>query len=231
MASSWLYLCEPERSQRSLRPEIGERDLERRRAGDQDHVISYSHLAQRRTRSQQSLSRDLAQPAPGPVALDRALDCPADRHADPALRLLGRNGEPDQRPPAVEAPAADSRLEVRPPTDPRAPLHLQCASYGATSLELGQPRAALATAIAEHADPATSAHPAQESVDAPAIPFLGLIGPFDRASVAEAMRPTCDTASITSLCARRPCGITSRPHCLRYTGPDRKSTRLNSSHV
>src|SRR6266851_928222 len=122
-AWSWLYLGEPERSQRSLRPEVGERDLERRRAGDQDHVISYSHLAQRRTRSEDSFADDLAEPSPGPVACDRALDPPAHRHADPTLGQLGGNGEPDQGAPAVEPPTADGGLEVRPPANPQTTLH------------------------------------------------------------------------------------------------------------
>src|SRR5579864_9471073 len=74
---------------------------------------------------------------------------------------------------------------------------------------LGQPLATLAAAVAEHADSASGAHPAQETVDAPAVPFLGLVGAFDRASVPDARSATGDTGSITSSCPHWPCGIHS----------------------
>src|SRR5579864_4785785 len=89
---------------------------------------------------------------------------------------------------------------------------------------LGQPLATLAAAIAEHADSASGAHPAQETVDAPAVPFLGLIGPFDRASVPDAQTLIGDTGPITSSCAGWPCGI-HRP--VLYSPPG--SLRPNSS--
>src|SRR5467141_276564 len=107
IASSWLDLGKPERCQRSLRLQIGERNLERRRAGDQDHVISYSHLAQGRIRAQQLRPRDLTEPAPSAVAVDRALDRPADRHPDPAFRLGAGYGEANQGLAGVKTPAAD----------------------------------------------------------------------------------------------------------------------------
>src|SRR2546422_8505426 len=62
----------------------------------------------------------------------------------------------------------------------------------------GEPLSAFSAAIAKHASSALGAHPAQKAMDAPAIAFLGLIGPFDRASVAEATNDPCDTGSITS---------------------------------
>ena len=60
-----------ERGRVSLRHQIGERDLQRRRAGDQDHVISYSHAGERRISAGQALPCHLAQAAPGPVAVHR----------------------------------------------------------------------------------------------------------------------------------------------------------------
>jgi hypothetical protein len=44
-------------------------------------------------------------------------------------------------------------------------------------------------------------------MDAPAVPLLGLIGAFDRASVPDAQPTIGDTGSITSSCAGGPCGI------------------------
>src|SRR5712691_7448079 len=117
VASSSGQLGEPERSQRSLRLQVGERHLERRRAGDQDHVISYSHLAQGRIRFDQPASRHLAQAPPGAVALDRGLDPPADGHADAAFHRGAGNGKSDQGAAAVEPLAADRRLKVRTPTE------------------------------------------------------------------------------------------------------------------
>ena len=64
----------------------------------------------------------------------------------------------------------------------------------------------LAAPVLQHTCPAAGAHPAQEPVHAPAIPFLGLIGAFDRASVPEPIPATSDTHCITSsraLCALR----------------------------
>src|SRR2546423_14085784 len=85
--SSWLELGEPERCQRSLRLQVGERHLERRRAGDQDHVISYSHLEERRTNTEQGPPGHLTEAPAGPVALDRSLDRAADRNAAPRIAL------------------------------------------------------------------------------------------------------------------------------------------------
>src|SRR5436853_7759145 len=75
-ASSWLELGEPERSQRHLRLQVGERKLQRRRAGDQDHLISYSHLTQRRIKPGQAKPGHLPEPSRSPVARDRELDHP-----------------------------------------------------------------------------------------------------------------------------------------------------------
>jgi len=64
----------------------------------------------------------------------------------------------------------------------------------------------LAAPVLQHTCPAAGAHPAQEPMHPPAIPFLGLIGAFDRASVPEPIPATSDTHCITSsraLCALR----------------------------
>ena len=60
---------------------------------------------------------------------------------------------------------------------------------------------------------------------APTVSFLGLIGSFDRASVAEASRTPCDTGPITSSFAQRPCGIHSP---VLYSPPG--SRRANASN-
>src|SRR5438477_2542673 len=189
--SSWLELGEPERSQRRLRLQVGERHLERRRAGDQDHVISYSHEAQRRIRSEQSGPGHLPKPPAGAVALDRALDAPADGHSHPAFGRRARDRESDQGTSAVEALAADRRLEIGAPTKAE------------TTFDLGQPLPALTTPVAQYADAASGAHPAEEPMHAAAVSLLGLVGAFDRASVPEARRATGDTRPITSSRARR----------------------------
>ena len=62
----------------------------------------------------------------------------------------------------------------------------------------GQPLSPFSAAVTKHAGSAPRAHPAQEAVNAPAVTFLGLIGPFDRASVAEGNGSTNDTGPITS---------------------------------
>src|SRR4030081_3908434 len=82
---SLLQLGEPESRLSSLVVELGERHDKCRRAGDQDHVISYSHSTKRRIRSKELRPGSLAQPASRAVACDRALDVPAHGHADPAL--------------------------------------------------------------------------------------------------------------------------------------------------
>src|ERR1700730_8523940 len=50
---SWIQLREPERCLRRLLAQVGERYVEGRRSGDQNHVISYSQAGQRRIRSEQ----------------------------------------------------------------------------------------------------------------------------------------------------------------------------------
>src|SRR4029077_274326 len=86
-AGSWslVQLGEPERSLFGLFAKVGERHFERGRAGDQDHVISYSHPGQRRIRVEHDSARQLAQPAPRAVAIDRALERPADGDAHAAV--------------------------------------------------------------------------------------------------------------------------------------------------
>jgi len=74
----------------------------------------------------------------------------------------------------MEPFAAYGLLKVRAPAKPGRALDLW-----------RQPLAALAPAVLEDASSAPGAHPAHEAVDAPAIPFLGLVGPFDRASIPE----------------------------------------------
>ena len=74
----------------------------------------------------------------------------------------------------MEPFAAYGLLKVRAPAKPGGALDLR-----------GQPLAALAPAVAQDARSAAGTHPAQKAVDAPAIPFLGLVGPFDRASIPE----------------------------------------------
>src|SRR3989442_8806351 len=201
--SSWLELGEPERSQRRPRLQVGERHLERRRAGDQDHVISYSHLVQGRISTQQPGACDFAQAAPRTVPGYRPLDRPADCDADARLDRLARHGETAQGSPAVNPPATDRRLEVRAPAQPQSSLHTERAPRDPCHRRRewrlrGQPLSAFSAAIAKHPCPTPSAHPAQEAMDTPAIAFLGLICPFDRASVAEPTNHPCDTGSITS---------------------------------
>jgi len=99
----------------------------------------------------------------------------------------------------VKAPALDRRLKLGAPAKARV------------ALDLRQPRAALAAPVAKHPRSASRAHPAQESMDAPAVSFLGLVGAFDRASLPAAgpspVDLTYDTASITSSRDHMPCGI------------------------
>src|ERR1700693_1162479 len=61
---SWVQLREPERCLHGLLAKVGERYLEGRRSGDQNHVISYSQAGQRRIRSEQLDARQLANPTP-----------------------------------------------------------------------------------------------------------------------------------------------------------------------
>src|SRR5205807_4162466 len=100
------------------------------------------------------------------------------------------------------APAAHCRLEVRAPAQSQSFLHVECMHATRKRRRerplRGQPLSALSAAIAKHPSSALGAHPAQKAVDAPAIAFLGLIGPFDRASVAEPNGQTSDTACVTS---------------------------------
>jgi len=70
-------------------------------------------------------------------------------------------------------------------------MEVRAPAKARVALDLGQPRAALAAPAAQHALPASCAHPAEETVDPPAVSFLGLVGAFDRASLPEAPRATC----------------------------------------
>ena len=186
------HLCKPDRSQRSFSLQVGEGDFQRRWAGDQDHVIWYSRAKHGRIRGEQGLPRQLSHPPARAASLHRSLDLPADGDAYPGMRRRAGHGKADQGTPAVEPLAADGRLEVSPPAKPDAALHLP----------LGQALSALATPAAQHTLPAAGAHAAEKAVDAAAIPFLGLIGPFDRANIAEAKESPGDTGRITSLHAR-----------------------------
>jgi len=85
----------------------------------------------------------------------------------------------------MEPLAAYRLVEISAPPKPRG------------ALDLGQPLAALAPAITQNASSAARAHPAEKPVDSAAVPLLGLIGSFDRASVPEPKPAPCDTAAIT----------------------------------
>jgi len=104
----------------------------------------------------------------------------------------------------VETPSRDGGLEVGAAAKPETALDWELRLR---ALSLGQPLAALAAPAAQHAGATAGAHPAQEAVDAAAVPFLGLVGPFDRASIPDDEKPTRDTAAVTSSCAQLPCGI------------------------
>ncbi len=99
----------------------------------------------------------------------------------------------------METPSRDGRLEVGAAAKPETALDWELRLRAA----LGQPLAALAAPAAEHARAAAGAHPAQEAVDTAAVTFLGLVGPFDRASIPDDEKPTRDTAAVTSSCAQR----------------------------
>jgi hypothetical protein len=98
------------------------------------------------------------------------------------LGSLSRHGEGDQPGPAVKPLAAKNRLELGATAEAEAPFYLRRPGRRRSD----QPLSAFAAAVAEHVGSAAGAHPAQESVHAPAVPFLGLICSFDRASLAEA---------------------------------------------
>jgi len=100
-----------------------ERELERRGASDQDHVISYSQAAQRRISAEQFDASQLAQAAPGQIALDRALERAADCDTDAVLRARAGNRKSDQAPAAEDSLAVDRSLELALPAEPVTPLH------------------------------------------------------------------------------------------------------------
>ena len=95
----------------------------------------------------------------------------------------------------MEAKAFDGGLELGAPAKARV------------ALDLGQPLSALAAPVAKHSRSASRAHPAEESMDPPAVPFLRLIGAFDRASLQKHEPGASDTVSITSSRVDVPCGI------------------------
>jgi hypothetical protein len=84
-------------------------------------------------------------------------------------------------------------------------LELGAPAKARVALDLGQPLAALAAPVAEHSRSASRAHPAQESVDAPAVPLFGLVGSFDRASLQNDRTFADDSVSITS--SRAQCAL------------------------
>jgi hypothetical protein len=124
-AATWssVQLREPERSQFRLGDEIGERNLERSRSSDQNHVISYSHTGKRRISAQQANSGQLTQAALRSVAVHGTLDHPTHGHTHSAGWLRAGNCESDQRPTAVKPLAAHCGLEVAFAAQPKAPLH------------------------------------------------------------------------------------------------------------
>jgi hypothetical protein len=83
--------------------------------------------------------------------------------------------------------AAYRLVKIRTPAKPRGALDLRRQSL-----------AALAPAGTQNALSTARAHPAQETVNAPAISLLGLIGALDRASVQEPKLAASDSGSITS---------------------------------
>ena len=177
-AGSRAQFREPERRLFRLGDKIGESNFQRCRARDQDHVIPYSHPAERRISAEQLQPSQLAQPAASPISVDRALERPADRDADPALVMLTGHSEGDHGSAAVKPFAADRSLELGLPAQPEAPLHCRLG---------GQPEAALASAVLHNAHSAACAHPAQESVHATAIPLLGLEGSLDGVPLQESL--------------------------------------------
>jgi hypothetical protein len=151
--SSWGQFRKPEHSLLRLRAQVGERYFKRRRAGNQNHVISYSHSVQRRIGAEQVHACNLTHPAACTIALDSALERPARRHADPRVPALIRHGIGDQGTPVEHALTADCSLELTRPAEPVAPLH-QAAGL------VRQPLAALATSVLDHASPPARAHAA-----------------------------------------------------------------------
>src|ERR1700686_1051911 len=83
----------------------------------------------------------------------------------------------------------------------------------------GQPLATLASAVLHDTHSAPGAHPAQETVHAPAVALLGLEGSLDggpleesragenRGSVPEAGHSDLDSAHVTSSAASKPCDV------------------------
>src|ERR1700674_1076010 len=120
---SYVQFREPERSKLGLGAQLVERHFERSRAGDQDHVISYSQAEQGRIRSEQFETHQLAQPAPGSIAQDRALHRPA--HGDTNTVLVPGAGDRrrDQAPTAEDTLPANRGLELALPAKPVTPLH------------------------------------------------------------------------------------------------------------
>ena len=144
-----------------------------RAAGRAIRTTSYRIPTKRRISSEQPLAGRLPKPAPGTIAVDRALDMPADRHTDPAVRRVDRNREGDQRPPRVDALPAHHLLEVRLPAEPEALLQLQPPGLRREAV------APLAPAVLHHPGAAPRGHATKKAVHTTAIAFLGLIGSLD----------------------------------------------------
>src|SRR5207244_1669055 len=113
---------------------------------------------------------------------------------DPALAFRVGNSKSDQGAAGMKSMAFDPAWKTE-----RWRRRKPFFTFGWRALlRGGQPLASFATPVLQHARPAARAHPAQKSMDAPAIPLLGLVGPFDRASVPEPILGARDTACITS---------------------------------
>jgi hypothetical protein len=130
---SLLQLGEPESRLSSLVAEFGERHDKCRRAGDQDHVISYSHSTKRRIRSEELHAGDLAEAASRAIAVDRPFDGPAHGYANPALLTVPGHSKCDQCPPRIHTGAADGCLEIRSSTDTERLLHRRRFATGSVA--------------------------------------------------------------------------------------------------
>ena len=205
--SSWVQVCEPERRLLGLRLEVGERQVKGRRAGDQDHVISYSHSLKRRIRPQQPSARCFPKPSTRAVAVDRSLHVPADRHSDAAICSIDWNRERDQGSPGVDALPTNRLLKVRLAAEAEALLHAKLPRALRSEAV-----AALAPAVLHHPGAASRCHAAKEAVHATAVSLLGLIRSLDgeiprgalwnRGSVPDDGVDIHDTACITSSSGR-----------------------------
>jgi hypothetical protein len=153
-----------------------ERQLQSRRASDQQHVVTYSRFAKARTMAKKSQADDLPDPTPGSVFGHGPPQLPADAHADPALGGATRNGKADQPPAGIDSPATDKALEIALTGEPKPFFQVGRRRPASVRGELGS---ALAPPVADHARTALGAHPLHEAVDPPAVTLLGLKSSLD----------------------------------------------------